>query len=970
MEAHRRHQLKPGTILDGRYEIGSVLGEGGFGITYSGVNVNTGEKVAIKEFFCRDYMDRDEGTGKTVLSADSEGRRAATERRRFLREARIIRDFRDEPNIVSVLDYFEENDTAYIVMELVEGTTLKRYILDNGRYDPKELFEELRPLMQALGKLHEAGLIHRDISPDNIVRKDDGQLVLIDFGSAKYLSSNTETTRPIFKSGYAPPEQCTGKGKAAAAIDVYGLSATMYYCLTNKVPLPSLQRLLFDELKPVSDMVPVPEKIDDMISRGMELKPQDRYGSIEEMLEIIDEVYPYLTPEEKERLRKKRNCRILAAVAAVLVLIGICAGHFIKNRNYYKVRTQDTTVLHFTWEDEETAEKSADSVRNRAEAFAGRGNFLFNLDGKEAILEIPTSLFGENNPETMAKYFFAIELSFFRFRHTDEYGFAIPTQDSRSTWFFSEDMESVKISDSKIPVGDSSMAAVKHLEIRLNEDAAKESSEFLTVPGEMLIIEDEGENLKILGFSEGDGRTFHLISRFAHDNGQLDNMVRSVIGGIQGKTFTVEQKGEGDFYEALKCSIEDDDSEYDIPECYCEMKIDWEKVSESDQPGEYQCDPENIQGERLVLGYTTWYTQEDKGSWLKMEINLKELLDFLQIPYAFGNDQLIGNRCALMVKKDALLQSEAVALTDAAATISNGIDYTYFTNVEVVKDKEGKAGLKLSTGAPTGIEDISNMLKHNRQYGFDKIYLFADGLGYYPVAVADSSEMIVTDKEASCVFRKFYPLQTDGKAAISDRNVDFLKKAIETTSYGLEKISCIELHGKDGKFEKEEQISDMEGCVFDEEKAFVDKIAKETGYEVSYSYDNRFRLRIKITDLPTDTFESDVAEEIERLLRKYDFFGNQVQNSNIDIFFTNDDSQKDDEQHKEALYVVSIEVSDKKMNCSVLYSKVHVWQPGENVVFDEAATEAAQKKMDEEMGKRSLLDKDSLTSMISPSADE
>ena len=399
MEKHRSHQLKPGTILDGRYEIGSVLGEGGFGITYSGVNVNTGEKVAIKEFFCRDYMDREEGTGMTVISADSEGRRSTTERRRFLREARIIRDFRDEPGIVTVLDYFEENDTAYIVMELVEGTTLRKYVLNNGRYDPKELFEELRPLMQALGKLHEAGLVHRDISPDNIVRKDDGQLVLIDFGSAKYLSSNTETTSPIFKSGYAPPEQCTGKGKAAAAIDVYGLSATMYYCLTNKVPLPSLQRLLFDELKPVSDMVPVPEKIDDMISRGMELKPQDRYGSVEEMLEIIDEVYPYLTPEEKERLRKKKKQRIIAAIAAVLVLIGIGAGYFIKNLPLYRLRLKDTVTVHFTWEDEKAANKSCDGINKRVRDLAGEGNYYLKKNGTEATLMILTSAFEKVIPE-------------------------------------------------------------------------------------------------------------------------------------------------------------------------------------------------------------------------------------------------------------------------------------------------------------------------------------------------------------------------------------------------------------------------------------------------------------------------------------------------------------------------------------------------------------------------------------------
>ena len=208
MIIEKNHQLKPGTILDGRYKVESVLGEGGFGITYSGTNLNSGEQVAIKEFFSRDYMDRaSDGTGRIVLTDENSHSRFEREHQRFLREARVVKDFTDEPCIVSVYDYFEDNDTVYVVMEYIEGMTMQRFIQAHGKMDPMVFFGNIRPLLLSLQKLHSAGVIHRDISPDNIIRQDDGRLVLLDFGSARNLSSNTRTEAPTYKAGYAPPEQ-------------------------------------------------------------------------------------------------------------------------------------------------------------------------------------------------------------------------------------------------------------------------------------------------------------------------------------------------------------------------------------------------------------------------------------------------------------------------------------------------------------------------------------------------------------------------------------------------------------------------------------------------------------------------------------------------------------------------------------------------------------------------------------------
>ena len=160
----KRYQLKPDTILDGRYRIGRVLGEGGFGITYEGVNQRIGMRVAIKEFFCRDYMDRDNEASEAVfLSEPGMQERFLSEKHKFLKEARILSDFSSEDEVVHINDYFELNGTAYIVMAYLDGKTLRQYVGENGPFDHETLFRKFKPLLATLEKIHETGLIHREI---------------------------------------------------------------------------------------------------------------------------------------------------------------------------------------------------------------------------------------------------------------------------------------------------------------------------------------------------------------------------------------------------------------------------------------------------------------------------------------------------------------------------------------------------------------------------------------------------------------------------------------------------------------------------------------------------------------------------------------------------------------------------------------------------------------------------------------
>ena len=232
------HHLMPGTILKGRFLVGTALGEGGFGITYIGRDLQLDMRVAIKEFYPNGYVNRNNTVAPVVSIATYGEHRDFFEagRERFLREARILARFSNEEGIVNVRDFFEENNTAYIVMEFLDGQTLKEYLKDNGTLTPDQTVSLLMPVMNSLKKVHAQGMIHRDIAPDNIMLVD-GKVKLLDFGAARNVSSAANKSLSVMlKPGYAPEEQYRTKGEQGPWTDIYALSATMYKCITGITP--------------------------------------------------------------------------------------------------------------------------------------------------------------------------------------------------------------------------------------------------------------------------------------------------------------------------------------------------------------------------------------------------------------------------------------------------------------------------------------------------------------------------------------------------------------------------------------------------------------------------------------------------------------------------------------------------------------------------------------------------------------
>lgn len=212
-----------------------------------------------------------------------------TGHRHFLEEARILKECRDLPGIVTVYDFFEENQTAYIVMEYIEGLTLEQYIQTNGVLSPSEMLELLLPLLHSLKKIHEKGLIHRDISPNNMILGMDNKLHLIDFGAAKIKPAHPGRQQTIIlKKGYAPPEQYMASGNIGAWSDIYALCATIYYALSGQTPIPAIDRLQQNPPREFTIFDSIPMQLAAVIERGLALQPAERYKTMEDFIYALE----------------------------------------------------------------------------------------------------------------------------------------------------------------------------------------------------------------------------------------------------------------------------------------------------------------------------------------------------------------------------------------------------------------------------------------------------------------------------------------------------------------------------------------------------------------------------------------------------------------------------------------------------------------------------------------------------------
>ena len=316
--------LQMGTVLQGKYRINSVIGQGGFGITYDGTDLKLNMHVAIKEYYPNPIASRQASISKYVTCTSGYKSLYDQGMNNFIGEARNMARFAGQENFVAVHDYFSENNTAYIIMEFVEGINLMQYMQQHGPLTMDETMSIIMPVMNVLETIHSMNMIHRDISPSNIMILRDGRVRVLDFGAAREVTLETinlTTMSAVYKFGYSPIEQLTHGLKQGPFTDIYALCATMYEMLTGQIPPSPVQRGYEGmELIPPSQYgVAITPGQEAAILKGLAINGADRIQTIAELRDALCGTGSFLSSPFKGGRRDAGMKIILCALVAVLV---------------------------------------------------------------------------------------------------------------------------------------------------------------------------------------------------------------------------------------------------------------------------------------------------------------------------------------------------------------------------------------------------------------------------------------------------------------------------------------------------------------------------------------------------------------------------------------------------------------------------------------------------------------------------
>ncbi len=600
MKNETTHTLPSGTILEERYRIERVIGEGGFGITYEAVNEKLEMTVAIKEFYCRDYISRDVEVSNDIKITAAMGENFERAKKRFLQEAKILSGFNDESAIVKVLDYFEENGTAYIVMNYLNGISLEQYLQQNGVMEWREVLEKFRPLMETLERVHNRGVLHRDISPSNIMVLGNGSLCLLDFGSARehFIEEGENTTTIFSKQGYTPIEQYAQNKQLGAWTDIYALTAVLYECLTGTHPPDSVQRAIYDEYETLQEKnIKAPPQMDALFKKGLAIHVEKRYSNMRELLNAIDDL-----------LAEKKSKKVKWLCLTVICVIFVCAAgslwyvhnnweqiyfNFEETETFRFARDENTTIAEF--------DRDFQRIEERIKILAGTKPYIWEKETDEFYGVLPLACFGREDPREIIRDLIArpckwticdVEL--------DEYIEHIGFKDGQK----------------------------RELEISLSEKTPKDKQDSLKE-----LCKDGAE------LSVDYGYINHLSLE-----GQMHTPLKF--------TWDLQKKWENEKMRELFVHNISHHALSVTLDVHAQIQVAWETKEAGKFYGKKQCAIEDLSDDTVTLEY--WEPYEDdrtEGAVADFEREIKGRLDLLDIPYAAGQERNHSRRFVLCVNQ-------------------------------------------------------------------------------------------------------------------------------------------------------------------------------------------------------------------------------------------------------------------------------------------------------------------------------
>lgn len=314
--------LPAGTVLcGGKYVIETKIGEGGFGITYKALQNGLNRTVCIKEYFLAGRCARNTRSRMVFVQGTSENL-FEKYRQAFVKEAKMLANL-SHPNIVEVIDVFDENNTSYMVMDYVNGMSLQSLVENRGRLPYPEAVNYLAQIANAVGYIHGHNILHRDIKPDNIMITDDYKAILIDFGSAReFEHDKTQVHTSMLTQGYAPTEQYTANSRKGYYTDIYAIGATLYFVLTGQVPLEAAARMTEPMPAPQELTPEIPDEANRTILKAMQLKPENRHQSVQDFMDDLRNVRPSVLVDETIGIgTKNKKMWVWLAIAGCVIVI-------------------------------------------------------------------------------------------------------------------------------------------------------------------------------------------------------------------------------------------------------------------------------------------------------------------------------------------------------------------------------------------------------------------------------------------------------------------------------------------------------------------------------------------------------------------------------------------------------------------------------------------------------------------------